>query len=51
MHTTNGSDPTAKSTLYTSPITIKTSERLSVVAIDSAGITSNLTRTIYIILG
>ena len=47
-YTTNGSTPTAKSTLYTGAITIKTSMLFQVIAIDSAGTTSSVARASYL---
>lgn len=50
-YTTNGSIPTAKSSLYTGPITIKNNTTLSMLAIDSAGNPSQVVYAKYIIVG
>ncbi|MDR3596118.1 S8 family serine peptidase [Clostridium sp.] len=50
-YTTNSSIPTAKSTLYTGPITIKNNTILSMVAIDSSGNSSQVAYSKYIIIG
>jgi len=47
-YTTNGIIPTAKSTLYTGPITIKTSTFFQVIAIDLAGNSSSVTHAYYL---
>lgn len=49
-YTTDRTMPTAKSTLYTGPITIKNSTTLAMVAIDSLGNSSQVVVAQYIIL-
>jgi Subtilisin-like serine proteases len=49
-YTTDRSMPTAKSTLYTGPITIKSNTVLAMVAIDSSGNSSQVVLAQYIII-
>lgn len=49
-YTTNGSIPTAKSTLYTTPIIVKNNTLLAMIAIDSKGNSSQVVYAKYIII-
>jgi Chitobiase/beta-hexosaminidase C-terminal domain/Legume lectin domain len=48
-YTTNGSTPTASSTLYTGPIHVTVSETIKAIALDSALQNSNVTSAAYVI--
>jgi hypothetical protein len=48
-YTTNGSTPSASSTLYTGPITVAVSETIKAIAIDPALSNSNVTSAAYVI--
>jgi hypothetical protein len=48
-YTTNGSTPSASSTLYTAPIHVTVSETIKAIALDSALSNSNVTSAAYVI--
>lgn len=48
-YTTNKSTPTAKSTLYSGPITIKSSTVIYAIAIDSSGVSSGVSGASFVI--
>jgi len=50
-YTTDGTAPTAASTLYTSPIAVSTSETINAIAISNTMGTSNSTSAAYVIQG